>query len=185
VSERPTDQNDPPERVEVSEPSSVSAEFPAVTLGDSGESATPGRRLLQGRVHEAWALYPAYAMELVAGAIASLFALQSEEWSVAPVALTWFLLYLWVWFYGVAYRYRRRFFRYSSLFVLLSASTFVSSVCFDRAAAQVAFDGQRLVERAAEPTLVWAGVLTAAAGILVLVHVVFLGRGYRERKVAA
>ena len=163
--------------------SSVSAEFPAVTLGDAGESATPRHRLLLGRVHEAWALYPAYAMELVAGGIACLFALQSSEWSVVPVGLTWFLLYTWVWFYGVAYRYRRRFFRYFSLFILLGASSMIAYLCFDRAAVQLVFDGQHLVERAAEPTLVWSGVLTLAAAVVVLVHVVFLGRGYRERKV--
>lgn len=169
--------------VELAEPSSVSAELPPVTLGDAGESRTPRRRLLQGRVHEAWALYPAYAMELVAGGIAALFAIQSPEWSVVPVGLTWFLLYLWVWFYGVAYRYRRRFFRYSTLLILMVTSGLVAFFCFDRAAEQVAFDGRTIVMRAAEPTLAWSGILTVAAAILIAVHVLFLGRGYRERKV--
>ncbi len=165
--------------------SSVSAEFPAVTLGEAGDgSETPRRRLLQGRFHEAWALYPAYAMQLVAGGIAVLFALQSEEWSAIPVGLAWFLLYVWVWFYGVAYRYRRRFFRYFSLLILMSSSGAIAFLCFDRAAAQRIWDGERLIVRTAESTLVWSGTLTIAASILILAHVVFLGRGYRERKVA-
>ncbi len=160
----------------------VSTEFPVVVLGDERGAAAPGRRLLQGRVAERSVLYPIYLLVSIAGALAAQFALDSEEWSVVPIALGWSTLFAWYWFYGVAYRYRRRLLKYTSVSAILILSIFLAILCVDRAAAQVVIAGGELVERSARPILVWSAIVTLGAAGLLIFHVAFLGRGYRVKK---
>lgn len=174
------------------DPAGTSTELPVVVLGEAGSGRGPGPRLLFGRVDERRVLYPAYGLVFIAGALAVTFAMEHPEWAVGPVGLAWFVLFGWIWFYGVAYRYRRRLLKYTSVTVVLGLSWLLIGFCIDRARAQIAMggpvqdmvvQGSPLIERAYAPELVWAGGITAIAAALVVVHVVFLGRGYREKKV--
>jgi len=172
---------------EESEPQSelpnVSTEFPTVVLGDERVAVAPRRRLLQGRVAERSVLYPIYLLVSIAGALAAQFALHSEEWSVIPVSLGWAMLFVWYWLYGVAYRYRRRLLKYFSVSVILATSVVLAMLCVDRAVAQVAVTAAgELIERASRPILVWSAIVTLAAAGLLIFHVAFLGRGYREKR---
>lgn len=165
---------------------SVSTELPVVILGDddpdvSGE--VPRVRLLQGRVHEAWILYLLYLLDAVAGALAVTFALTTMEWSVVPIALAWFLLFVWHWFYGVAYRYRRRLLKYTSVFVVFAMTVALAYFAMERAAPQRAMvASHEVVRREGVASLYWAAVATLGAGLVFLVHLVFLGRGYRKKR---
>lgn len=163
----------------------VSTEFPVVILGEGedGEQSIPRRRLLQGRVSERAVLYPIYALVLGAGGLALYFAAQSLEWAFLPTFLGWAMLFVWYWFYGVAYRYRRTVFRYCSVIVIALVSAGLAMMCVDRAASQVAVTTSgELVERAAQPVLLGVAVLTLAPAALLVLHLVFLGRGYREKR---
>lgn len=165
-----------------------STELPVVVLGDDSEatSEAPRVRLLQGRINERWILYPIYVLHLVAGGLAALFAAGSAEWSPIPVGLAWILLYVWNWFYGVAYRYRRPVLKYTSLFVIFGFTAALAFFVFERARAQTAMlDMHEIGERAAAPLLYWAGVATLVAAGLLLAHFVFLGRGYRRKRLAS
>lgn len=161
---------------------STSQELPVVVLGELDEPAEqPRARLLPGRVPPKWILYPAMVLQLVAGLIALLFAFGSAEWAPTPILLTWLSLILWTWFYGIAYRYRRVLLKYGATLTLIATSFAVAAFCLDRGARQLAFDGQRLTERAAAPSLTLAAVLTVGAACLIVSHIVFFGRGYREK----
>jgi hypothetical protein len=164
----------------------VSTELPIVVLGEDEELVSdeaPRVRLLQGRVHPAWVLYPIYALEFVAGALAMNFALGTREWSAIPVGLAWFLLYVWNWFYGVAYRYRRRLLKYTSVTIIVMLTVALAYFCFEKAGSQVAVLPSGVVgDREAAPGLYWAGVATIVAVGLLVAHIVFLGRGYRRKR---
>lgn len=163
---------------------SVSTELPLVVLGDDADVSqeAPRVRLLQGRIHEAWVLYPVYLLVLGAGFLAVRFASDTAEWSAAVVGLAWFLLFVWNWFYGVAYRYRRRLLKYSSVFVVLALSASLAYFSMERATPQRAMiSATQIGERAAAPSLYWAAIATLVAGGLLVAHIVFLGRGYRRK----
>lgn len=161
----------------------MSAELPVVVLGEKGKDVhtAPAERLLQGRVPETRVLYPCYVLVAISGLITISFAVDSPEWASIPVALAWFFLFVWYWFYGVAYRYRRRLLKYTSVSVILLVSTALSALSIDRGLAQVAFNGNHIAHRGPVPMLYWATVLVIVAAILLIVHVVFLGRGYRRK----
>lgn len=161
----------------------MSAELPVVVLGEKGKDVhtAPAERLLQGRVPETRVLYPCYVLVAISGLITISFAVDSPEWASIPVALAWFFLFVWYWFYGVAYRYRRRLLKYTSVSVILLVSGALSALSVDRGLAQVAFDGNHIAHRGPIPMLYWATVLIIVAAILLIVHVVFLGRGYRRK----
>ena len=159
-----------------------STEFPVVVLGEAGEGVAPRRRLLQGRVPQGWVLYPTYLVVTIAGAIAADFALGSQEWSAIPITIAWAMLYVWYWFYGVAYRYRRSLLKYVSVLFIFGMTYALAFMCEDRAAAQiVAIDGN-LVERPEVAQLHWAARVTWFATLGMIAHIVFLGRGYREKR---
>ena len=124
-----------------------------------------------------------YLLILAAGGLAVNFALDTPEWSSPVVALGWLLLAQWTWFYGVAFQYRRRLLRFTSTTMVLLLSAALTALTLDRAAAQVAMAGpQTLAERESAVALYWAaGATVLVAGLLVL-HLVFLGTGYRQKK---
>jgi len=172
-----------PEPIEVKsgrEASDISIEIPVVLLGEAGQSST-GPRLLQGRVSESVILYPCYALVSLSGLIALNFALESPEWASLPVAIGWFALFNWYWFYGVAYRYRRRVLKYTSVFTLIGFTVALAMISIDRGRAQIAYDGEHIQHRDPVTGLYWAAVFVIVALVLLLVHVVFLGRGYRRK----
>lgn len=160
----------------------ASTEFPVVVLGEAGESVAPRVRLLQGRIPESWVLYPLYLTITVGGALAADFALSSEEWSIVPVTLAWAMLYVWYWFYGVAYRYRRRLLKYTSVAFIFGMTWGLSVLCEDRAEAQIVAIEGILREREPIAQLRWAAMVTWAATLGLVAHIVFLGRGYREKR---
>ena len=103
----------------------------------------------------------------------------------AQIALAWLLLFVWHWFYGVAYRYRRRLLKYTSVFVVFAMTVALAYFTMERAAPQRAMvASHEVVDREGIASLYWSAVATLAAGMLLLVHLVFLGRGYRQKRTA-
>lgn len=161
----------------------VSAEFPVVVLGESVSSAVePRQRLLQGRVPERWVLYPIYFLVFLSGSMATHFAVDTGEWATTPVIAAWGMVFVWYWFYGIAYRYRRRFFKYSTVTTLVVLTWCLSLISFDRAQPQVISSGAGLSHRPEVPELIWSGGILVVAVSLLAVHVLVLGRGYRAKK---
>lgn len=166
-----------------SESESASAtELPVVVLGEAGAAVTPRHRLLYGRLPQNWVLYPIYLLVTIAGSIATNFALNSDEWHVIPTALGWSMLFIWYWFYGVAYRYRRRLLKYSSVTVIIGMTWALGFFCEDRALRQIVAVNGQLIERSSVIALEWASVITWLGVLLLMAHIIFLGRGYREKR---
>lgn len=177
----------PPRALTKNDPAGVSTELPAVVFRDEDEtlisSEVPRVRLLQGRVPENWVLYSIYAFDLMAGLFAMSFALGTREWSSPMIWLAWSLLALWNWFYGVAYRYRRRVLKYASVFVILGLTAALVYFSIERAQPQVAMIGPNEVGMRGEAAeLYWSAGATMIAAGLLIAHLVFLGRGYRRKK---
>ncbi|MEZ4461916.1 MAG: hypothetical protein R3E66_19775 [bacterium] len=162
----------------------VSAEFPVVVLKDDNatDAVTPPKRMLQGRIAERWVLYPIYTLVFASAGLVFQFTVTNDEWATTPALTAWASLFVWYWFYGVAYRYRRRFFKYVSVSVLVVLTWCLSLICFDRAKPQIVALAGKLVVRPDVPQLYWAGVLTIIAVALLGLHVLVLGRGYRQKK---
>lgn len=164
----------------------ISTELPAVVFGDDEtliSSELPRVRVLPGRLHEAWILYPIYALVLGAGVIAVEFALRTHEWSAIVVGLAWFLLYVWNWFYGIAYRYRRRVLKYTSVIVILGLTAALAYFSIERGQPQLAMtDLSELRDRPEAASLYGAAVAAVVAAGLLITHLLFLGRGYRQKK---
>lgn len=181
------DEQTPPEGLEAPADASVSTELPVVVLGDSEDervtTEVPRERLLQGRLPERVVLYPIYALNVLAGLIAMQFAFTTKEWSALVVGLAWFLLYVWYWFYGVAYRYRRPLLKYSSVIVILGLTVSLAYFSIERAQPQMAMVARtQLVERGEASSLYWVAIFTLIASGLLIAHLVFLGRGYRRKR---
>lgn len=179
----------PPGALKQLDPAAISTELPVVVFADDADALAsaeiPRVRLLPGRLHERWVLYPVYALDLVAGVLAVHFAVGAPEWSAAVVGLAWFLLYVWHWFYAIAYRYRRRLLKYTSVAMIFALTAALAYFSIERARPQLAMVGADAVaERAAAPGLYWAAVLTMLTAALLLAHLVFLGRGYRHKRPA-
>ena len=170
-----------------SDETTISTELPVVVLGDDDEALVsaeiPRVRLLQGRVYEGYVLYPIYLLVAVGGALAVNFALTTPEWSAPVAALAWGLLFIWNWFYGVAYRYRRKLLKFTSVVAVVGLSVALAGFALDRAAAQVAMSGPtELAQRDPIVALYGAAVVTVAAAALLVAHLVFLGTGYRRKR---
>lgn len=159
-----------------------SLELPAVIIGDHGKKQTQPRvRILPGRVPESVVLYPAYACVCVASLLASHFAISTGEWNPVMALTGWGLLFSWYWVYGVAYRYRRRLMKYFSLMMAtVTAATLVWVSALRSSTIHVPGDAG-LVLRDGQPLLVLTAILSALSLAAILAHVVFLGRGYREK----
>ncbi len=182
-----TPDDTPPQAITQPDPAGVSTELPVVVFGDDDATLASSEflrvRLLPGRLHEAWILYPIYGLNLVSGLLAMSFAIGTHEWSAPVVGLAWLLLGVWNWFYGVAYRYRRPLLKYSSVIVILGLTTALVSFSIERAQPQLAMvRATQLSERAASAELYWAAVATVVAAGLLVAHLVFLGRGYRQKR---
>ena len=170
------------EQSELRSPASRSMELPAVILGDRGEDdEQPPVRVLPGRVPKYVALYPAYAAALLAGMLAVHFSLRTGEWHPLMPLLGWGLLWCWYWVYGVAYRYRRTIMKYYSLLVgAVTAGSLIMISAVRALAMPVPGEGS-LVVRGPQPLLFAVAVLTTLSLAAVITHVVYLGRGYRQK----
>lgn len=173
------------ERFQPPEPASIqerTLELPAVIIGDRGEDSAPLEvRLLPGRVHESLVLYPAYIAVGVAALLAAHFAFKTGEWNVLMTFLGWGLLYCWYWVYGVAYRYRRWIMKYFSFMMSLLTASSLAFVSALRAAATHVPTPEGLVLREPQPLIFLAAILTTLSAAAILAHMLFLGRGYREK----
>jgi len=124
-----------------------------------------------------------YALDLAAGVLAVHFALSTREWAAPVIALGWFLLYVWHWFYAVAYRYRRRLLKYSSVAMIFALTAALAYFSIERAQPQLAMvRADAVVQREGVPGLYWAAVLTLLTSGLLVAHLVFLGRGCRRKR---
>ena len=183
----PLDPDSPPGPLRKETDASRSTELPVVVFQDDEvvrqSAEIPRVRLLPGRVPESVVLYPVYVLVLGGGLLAARFALTTHEWSAPVILLAWFVLFLWVWFYGVAYRYRRPLLKYTSLLAIVGLTGALSYFSIERAAAQQAMvgPGELAVRGVAKSLYVVAGGNAVALGLLVA-HLVFLGRGYRRKK---
>ena len=164
-------------------------ELPVVVLGSSDAGERPAERLLPGRVEASWILYPCYLLVILSGSLVVNFAIDTQEWSPVVVSLAWVLLFTWNWVYGVAYRYRRRFMKYMSITMSIVMGFGLAALCWERGQPQLVATlvevGAVLVERGEVRRLVLASWLIAVSTIGLLVHVVFLGRGYRVKRVVS
>jgi hypothetical protein len=163
-----------------------------VVLGsDEAARAAPRKRVLPGLVDLRWLVYPAYVACFFGGGLAVNFAIDTQEWAAPPIAISWMALFFWEWIYGVAYRYRRRFLKYFSVLLVVGLSAALAAFCWERAEPQLVATTQAfasagleggLVERAHVDSLDWAAVFALMSGALILLHVIILGRGWRDTR---
>lgn len=184
MTEKPQHPELPPDPIE---PGGIgvetSQELPIVVLGEADSlSSQPRARLLQGRFPANYFILPAMGLNIIAGAIAVFFSLHNPEWTPWSIGTTWFVLYIWTWFYGVAFKYHRSLLWWSSLFAILGLSVLIAFFCIDKAAAQYTPGPNGLMWREGNFSLWISAVLTMLASLSILSHFVFFGRGYREKK---
>ncbi|RAL24930.1 hypothetical protein DL240_01600 [Lujinxingia litoralis] len=170
--------SDPPE----SAPETRTTEAPRVVLGERGEAARPEVRLLPGRIKASRLLYPAYLLVWVGAGLASLFAWARAEWHPLMVFVGWGALFCWYWVYGVAYRYRRSLMKVMAVGMSVLMGLVLIWVSLTRAAPMRVPQGGELVERGALVLPGAAGVATALSLAVVLAHLLYFGRGYREKR---
>ena len=164
-------------------PERQSMELPAVILGDRGDDESPPARVLPGKVPKQLVLYPAYGAVALATVLAIRFSLHSAEWHPLMVSLAWGLLFCWYWVYGVAYRYRRRLMKYFALTVSAVTAGSLTFISAARATSMAVPDGADLVVRDTYPTLFITAALTTLSFAAVMTHVLYLGRGYRQKSI--
>ena len=157
-------------------------ELPTVTLGDPDDDGpAPSVRLLQGRAPLRWTTYPIYAALFISGGAALDTALRTREWEPGVVVLAWALLYLWIAVYSVAWSYRRVILQALILLLLTGYHGVLAFLCIDRAAPQGVWNGAQLIVRPELPPLQWSAALLLTSACWLLVHALYLGRGYRSR----
>lgn len=155
-------------------------ELPTVTLGDpSDDGPAPRVRLRQGRAPLHWSTYPIYALLFVSGGAALDTALRTHEWDPGVVVLAWALLYLWIAVYSVAWSYRRVALQLLILMLLTGYHGILAFLCIDRAAPQAVWNGAQLIVRPELPPLQWSAALLLTSAAWLILHAVYLGRGYR------
>jgi hypothetical protein len=167
---------------DASEPMRGTVELPAVVLSEERQRTAPRRRLLPGLIDRKWLMYPAYLLTVVGGGIAVHVAIDSGEWHPLPVVIGWSMLYVWEWVYSAAYGYRRSLLKYFSATMVAVMAAMLAFVALDKAAAQTIVTESGLAERSPLTWLRWTGYLTIAASLPIVLHLVLLGRGYREKK---
>ena len=163
----------------------ITTQLPVVTLGKPAAQASPGpqpRRVVMGRVPAAVIAWPIYGVMSGAGLLAALAA-TPREWSLGALLVTWLTMTLWVWMYFVAWTYRRRWLKRAALWMALGMQGGMAAICLDRAQPQWIHNPQ-LVERAALPMMRWAGIMLLVGALLLLAHGLYLGRGYRAKRLA-
>jgi hypothetical protein len=163
---------------------SRSTELPVVVM-DAGEQAgaAPAHRLLHGRVAPGWVLGPAYALVVGSSLLAIDASIGSNEWSVVVVVIAWGQLYVWIWFYRIAWSYRRPLLEIFSLAASLLFAAGLALACYDRAAPQQTLVDGALAPRDALTELYWAGHILWGVCVALFAHAVYLGRGYRRKKI--
>ncbi len=165
-------------------PEETSLELPAVIIGERRDESgpTPIVRLLRGRVHQSLVLYPAYGMVGLAGVLAAHFSVSTGELHPAMMLAGWGLLYCWYWVYGVAYRYRRWMMKYFALAMSVFTAASLTLVSALRGTSMAVPQNGELALRGAQPLLFAVAVLTTLSLAFVITHAVYLGRGYREKR---
>lgn len=168
---------------ELAPPSERSLELPAVIIGERGsEEERPTARVLPGRMPESVVLYPAYTLVGAAALLTTHYSLNTGEWNPLMTFFGWGLLFCWYWVYGVAYRYRRWMMKFFALIMCVVTAGSLSVVAAVRSTSMaVPVDGV-LVVRQAQPILFLAAGLTTLSLTLIITHVVYLGRGYRQKQ---
>lgn len=172
-----------PELSDVDQSGRPSMELPAVILGERGDRDEPRVRVLPGRVPLYRVLHPAYAAVGIAGVLATYFSLGSGEWHPLMVLLGWGLLFCWYWVYAVAYRYRRKAMKYFSLLMGTVTAGSLTVVAAVRGTSMAVPEGGQLAIRSPRPVLFGVAVLTTLSLAAVFTHVLYLGRGYRQKAV--
>ncbi len=160
-----------------------SMELPAVIIGERGDDERPGVRVLPGRVPEHRVLHPAYLAVGAAAVLALYFSLNTGEWHPMMVGLGWGLLFCWYWVYGVGWRYRRRVMKYFALLMSTATALTLTFVTTARIGSMTVPEAGELIPRDGQPLLGVVAVLTMTSLIAVLAHAVYLGRGYRQKRV--
>lgn len=178
-----TDTGAAPGPRDVEAPDNPSMELPAVILGDQGEEDEPKVRVLPGRVPMYKVLHPAYVAVAVAGVLATYFSLSSGEWHPLMVLVGWGLLFCWYWVYAVAYRYRRRIMKYFSLAMGTLTAASLTLAATVRGTSMAVPEGADLVIRSPRPLLFVVAGLTTLSLAAIFTHVIYLGRGYRQKAV--
>ncbi len=164
-------------------PEERSLELPAVIIGERGDDAEQLRyRVLPGRVSKHLVLYPAYAAVGLAGLLAAHFSIRSGEWHPLMTVVGWGLLFCWYWVYAVAYRYRRRFMKVFSLSMATLTAGSLVLVAALRSTSMAVPAGGELVIRQSQPLLIAVAVLTTLSLAAVFTHAIYLGRGYRQKR---
>lgn len=187
--------------VEEPQPASITTELPVVTLGAAhvkpkpeAESAcdpdelaperAPKQRVLLGRIHPSWIFYPIYTLIVLSGGLAANVALDTGEWSFGVVVVAWTLVFLWNWMYVVAWTYQRRWLKLCTLGALICIEAGLAFACFDRSQPQWALQ-KTLIERGELDSLRLSAGMLVLCLVLLLIHLLYFGRGYRAKASAA
>lgn len=171
---------------EIPPPEERSMELPAVIIGERGEEdEQPRTRVLPGRIPKHFVLYPAYAAVGLAALLATRFSLSTGEWHPMMTLAGWGLLYCWYWVYGVGYRYRRWFMKYFALLMSTVTAGSLIMVSAVRATSLAVPAESGLAVRDSEPMLFFVIGLTTLSLAAVFTHAVYLGRGYRQKRLHA
>jgi len=161
----------------------TSQELPIVVLGSADASSSqPQARILRGRLPLNLFILSATIAIIIAGLIAVLFSLTSPEWTSWSIGTVWFVLYIWVWFYGIAYKYRRGLLWWFSAFSIFCLSAVIAYFCFDKAKIQYTPGPDGLILRDPVFSLWISAIFTMLGSAIIFSHFVFFGRGYREKK---
>jgi hypothetical protein len=160
----------------------ASVEWPTVVLGDpstrTGERAR--KRLIPGRVPLHWLSWPMQASCGLSGALVLRAVAEHGEWELLPVLTAWIMLAAWHWMYAMAWDYRRWLLRWTSILACLLMDIALALVCLDRAPEQEVVRAGALITR--PMVLEWqlAGMLLIVSLALLITHIVWFGRGWRE-----
>lgn len=162
--------------------SSSQTRLPKVVIGDAGRtSRPPTKRTLPGRVPPNIIIYPIYLAIAVHASFSARFASIGLEWNTGVVLIGALMIYGWNWMYSVSWSYQRTGLQFISAMGALGMEVAVLVLTLDRAREQQAATEAGLQLRAASPELyVSSGALAVAIALLVA-HIVYLGRGDRER----
>lgn len=168
---------------EVADATLASTELPTVVLGTTaGDHLEQRERVLPGRAPPSVIFYPIYLLLVLSGGLAANVALDTDEWSFAVIVQAGVLMFAWNWLYVIAWTYRRTLLKYFSALCAMGLEILIGLLSLDRAAPQrVPGEGLQLVARGPLPSLEWAAWLLFACAALMLLHIVWVGRGWRTK----
>ena len=133
-----------------------------------------------GRLPLRWILRPVYVMTLLCAALVAWFSHRTGEWHPIAALAGWSILAAWYWFYGLCYRYRRRWLKlFAAFMATLTAGTLTLVVSLRFPSMAIPVDGQ-LQERPAQPLLLLVAILTTLGLAAIVAHLVYLGRPRRR-----